>query len=76
MALNATRLGNDIATKVISTMVTGPSGPDEATFRALCVLIAQAIVDEIDNHLEATGTVTGGGSSSGAEVTIPEGGAN
>ena len=76
MALNATRLGTDIATKVVSTMGTPPSGPDAATFQALCVLIAQAIIDEIDNHLEAKGTVTGGGSSAGQEVTIPEGGAS
>lgn len=78
MALDSTRLGNDIADKVIGTMVTPPGGGDEATFRALCVLLATAIVDEIDQHLEATGTTTvGSGSSAGTwPVEIPEGGAD
>ena len=78
MSLDKDRLGDDMADKVLALMPSSPVAADETGLRTLMKAIAEAIVTEIDAHLEATGTtnVTSGSSAGTYTTTIPEGGAS
>jgi len=78
MSLDKDRLGDDMADKVVALMPGSPVSADEASLRTLMKALAEAIVDEIVDHLEATGTtnVVGGSSAGTHTTTIPEGGAS
>lgn len=77
MALDKDRLGDAFTDTVLECLGTSPVGADVTKLRTLMRILAEDIVVEIDEHLEAVGTtaVTSGSSVGTYVTTIPEGGA-